>query len=184
MASSSSAAAAAAAAASPHPEQLRQWFDAIDADRNGKLTADELQRALQLGGLTFSLATVAHLIRIHDRANAGAIDFEAFTKLHCFLSQVQQSFEYFDADRSGGLDYDEIASALSHAGYVLDRPALTAVFARFDPARRGSLGLAEFLALTLFLRSATATFNAFDTRREGTVALSFNQFLFAASHCC
>ena len=37
-------------------------------------------------------------------------------------------------------------------GYQLDRPALQAVFARFDPTRRGALGLAEFLALTLFLR--------------------------------
>jgi Ca2+-binding EF-hand superfamily protein len=40
-----------------------QWFDAIDKDRNGKLTAMELQSALQLGGLNFSLATVAHIIR-------------------------------------------------------------------------------------------------------------------------
>jgi hypothetical protein len=31
--------------------------------------------------------------------------------------------------------------------------------------------------------SATATFNAFDTGRTGTVKLSFNQFLFASSHC-
>lgn len=163
--------------------QLRAWFDAIDKDRNGKLTAAELQSALQLGGLTFSLATVAHIIRIHDRANSGAIGFDEFVKLHVFLSQVQQSFEYFDADRSNSLDYDEISSALAHAGYQLDRPALQAVFARFDPTRSGALGLAEFLALTLFLRSATATFNAFDAKREGAISLSFNQFLFATAHC-
>jgi hypothetical protein len=55
-----------APAASPAngPSPLRsQWFDAIDKDRNGKLTAMELQSALQLGGLNFSLATVAHIIR-------------------------------------------------------------------------------------------------------------------------
>jgi hypothetical protein len=40
-----------------------QWFNAIDRDRNGHLTAVELQSALQLGGLNFSLATVAHIIR-------------------------------------------------------------------------------------------------------------------------
>ena len=64
----------------------------------------------------------------------------------------------------------------------LERQALQAVFQRFDPARSGALGLAEFLALTLFLRSATATFNAFDPQRTGVVRLSFNQFLYAASH--
>lgn len=164
-------------------EQLRQWFDAIDRDKNGQLTAVELQAALSLGGLNFSLATVAHIIRIHDRRNSGTISFEEFAKLHEFLTNVQQSFEYFDQDRSNSLSYDEIYNALTHAGYQLDRPALQAVFQRFDPTRSGALCLAEFLALTLFLRSSTATFNAFDPERSGTVKLSFNQFLFATAHC-
>ncbi|KIZ04000.1 hypothetical protein MNEG_3963 [Monoraphidium neglectum] len=132
---------------------------AIDKDSNGRLTAMELQAALQLGGLNFSLATVAHIIRIHDRSNSGSITFDEFSKLHEFLTNVQHSFEYFDQDRSNSLSYDEIFNALTHAGYQLDRPALQAVFQRFDPSRSGALGLTEFLALTLFLRSATATFN-------------------------
>ena len=164
------------------PEQLRAWFDAIDRNRNGALAAVELQNALQLGGLNFSLATVAHIIRIHDRTGKGAIAFADFSRLHEFLTNVQHSFEYFDKDKSGSLSYDEIFAALQHAGYTLERQALQAVFQRFDPARSGALGLAEFLALTLFLRSATATFNAFDPQRTGVVRLSFNQFLYAASH--
>lgn len=167
----------------PTQEQLRQWFLAIDSDKNGVLTAMELQRALQLGGLNFSLATVAHIIRIHDTTGSGTISFNEFAKLHEFLTNVQTSFDYFDHDRSNSLDLEEISGALAHAGYQLDKPALQAVFARFDPTRRGALGLAEFLALTLFLRSSTATFNAFDPERSGTVALSFDQFLFACAHC-
>lgn len=58
-----SGAGAAAATPSTPREQLRQWFDAIDKDCDGRLTAPELQAALQLGGLNFSLATVAHIIR-------------------------------------------------------------------------------------------------------------------------
>ncbi len=56
------------------------------------------------------------------------------------------------------------------------------VFQRFDPTRNGSLGLTEFLALTLFLRSATATFNAFDPGRSGFIHLNFNQFLYACAN--
>lgn len=173
---------AGATASSASPEQLRAWFDAIDRNRNGALGAVELQNALQLGGLNFSLATVAHIIRIHDRSGRGAIAFSDFSRLHEFLTNVQHSFEYFDRDRSGSLSYDEIFAALQHAGYTLERQALQAVFKRFDPAKSGALGLAEFLALTLFLRSATATFNAFDPQRTGVVRLSFSQFLYAASH--
>lgn len=67
-----------------------QWFQAIDKDGNGELTAVELQAALQLGNLNFSLATVAHIIRIHDKTGSGTITFEEFGKLHEFLTNVQQ----------------------------------------------------------------------------------------------
>jgi hypothetical protein len=67
-----------------------QWFDAIDKDGNNELTAVELQAALQLGNLNFSLATVAHIIRIHDKTGSSTINFEEFGKLHEFLTNVQQ----------------------------------------------------------------------------------------------
>lgn len=69
---------------------LLQWFDAIDKDGNGQLTPMELQAALQLGHLNFSLATVAHIIRIHDKTGSGTISFDEFGKLHEFLTNVQQ----------------------------------------------------------------------------------------------
>jgi Ca2+-binding EF-hand superfamily protein len=120
--------------------------------------------------------------RIHDRDGSGTITFDEFERLHDFLTNVQTSFEYFDRDHNGTLSYEEIHLALSHAGYNLDRPALQVVFQRFDPTRNGSLGLTEFLALTLFLRSATATFNAFDPNRTGFISLNFGQFLYACAH--
>eukprot|EP00882_Tetradesmus_deserticola_P017492 GHRQ01018736.1.p1 GENE.GHRQ01018736.1~~GHRQ01018736.1.p1 ORF type:complete len:115 (+),score=46.06 GHRQ01018736.1:929-1273(+) len=93
------------------------------------------------------------------------------------------SFEYFDKDRSNSLNYNEIQCALQHAGYKLDPPALKVVFNRFDPSRSGALQLTEFLALTLFMRSATATFNAFDSNHAGTISVNFNQFLYCSAHC-
>lgn len=164
------------------PQQLRQWFDSMDTDGNGHLTAQELQTALAHGNLHFSLSSVAHIIRIHDRDNSGTISFEEFSKLHEFLTNVQRSFEYFDTNRRGSLGLDKIQQALSHAGYNLDDRVLQTVFQRFDPSKSGHLQLTEFLALTLFLRSATATFNAYDPQRSGMVHLNFNQFLYAAAN--
>ena len=40
-----------------------QWFDSIDKDRNGTLDALELQQALRLGNLHFSLFAVAQMVR-------------------------------------------------------------------------------------------------------------------------
>ena len=39
-----------------------QWFDFIDNDSNGRVSSQELQRALSRGGLHFSLQTVARMI--------------------------------------------------------------------------------------------------------------------------
>ncbi|KAI8462582.1 MAG: hypothetical protein J3K34DRAFT_475996 [Monoraphidium minutum] len=36
-------------------DHLRQWFNSIDVDCSGHLDAKELQRALALGNLNFSL---------------------------------------------------------------------------------------------------------------------------------
>lgn len=169
--------------AQPNPVQLRRWFDAIDKDGNGELTVVELQAALALGKLNLSLATVASIIRVHDTSGSGTITFAEFGRLHEFLTNVQQSFEFFDKDCTGSLSFEEVSNALQHAGYKLDTPALRVVLTRFDPCRNGALQLTEFLALTLFMRSATATFNAFDASRAGTINLNFDQFLYCAAHC-
>jgi Ca2+-binding EF-hand superfamily protein len=44
-----------------------QWFKAIDRDGNGRLDAAELQRALGLGNLHFSLQLTSHMIRCGRR---------------------------------------------------------------------------------------------------------------------
>ncbi len=49
------------------------------------------------------------------------------------------------------------------------------MFRAFDPDLDGRLGLAEYMAMTLFLRSASATFTAFDTQRQNRISLDFNQ---------
>lgn len=165
----------------PDEQSLRKWFDAIDKDQNGSLTVQELQAALAEGGFNFSLALVAHIIRQADRDGSNTITFNEFGRLHVFLSTVQASFSQLDLDHSGRLSLDEIASALRKFGYNIDPPALQTIFQRFDPMGVGSLGLHEFLAMTLFLRSASATFKAFDPQSSGTVQLNFNQFLYASA---
>lgn len=53
----------------------------------------------------------------------------------------------------------------------------------YDPDRNGTLGMAEFIAMTLFLKSSAAMFQAFDSQRSGRVNLDYNQFIYAAANC-
>jgi Ca2+-binding EF-hand superfamily protein len=120
--------------------------------------------------------------RLHDSNQSGSIDFNEFSALHTFLTNMRSSFRFFDRDRSGQLDLNEIGQALQRAGYQLDQHAFYATVKAFDPDRTGTLGEPEFIALTLFLQSAKGMFSAFDPTGSGTVTFNFAQFVYAAAN--
>lgn len=68
------------------------------------------------------------------------------------------------------------------AGYRLDTPAFEALFTAYDPDRSSTCDIVELVAMTVFLQSATATFQAFDPQRQGRITLDYNQFVYAASN--
>lgn len=159
------------------------WFSSVDADRSGNINSAELQRALAMGNLQFSLALCAQMIRMHDRDHSGTISFDEFQSLHQFLINTQNAFFHFDRDRSGNLSSDEVFQAFSYAGYKFDQPAFQAVLRTFDPDRNGQFSLAEYIAMSCFLQCAANTFRAFDSQGGGRITLDFNQFLYAAANC-
>ena len=86
------------------------------ADHSGELDAKELQRALELGSLRFGLTDVDAMVRAFDTRGRRKLNLEEFSKLHAFLTSVQNSFSYFDQDRSRTLQMNEVVQALKHAG--------------------------------------------------------------------
>lgn len=164
--------------------QLRQMFDGADTDKDGFIDTVQLQKVLAKQiGLNFSLTSVARLVRIHDADGDDRMSFNEFVKLHSFLNNMGQSFRYFDRDGSGELNRHEVHQALVHSGFELDTPAFEALFKAFDPDRNGQLGLAEYIALAAFLRSASATFTAFDAQQRGEITLDFNMWIYASASC-
>ncbi|DBA65738.1 hypothetical protein WJX79_010394 [Trebouxia sp. C0005] len=163
--------------------QLQQWFAAVDTDRSGRISVTELQEALLLGNLQFSLAVCAQMIRLHDRSNTNSLDVQDFMALHKFLEEMNQSFQMHDQDRSGSLNAHETHSALTSAGFNLEPPAFAEMCRAFDPERKGQISYAPYIAMTLFLRCAANAFQAFDSSKMGRVNLDFSQFIYAASNC-
>ena len=68
------------------------------------------------------------------------------------------------------------------AGFQLDEMAFATLFSTFDPECTNWLSIAEYIAMTLFLQSASATFEAFDQQKRGNVTLNFNQWIYASAN--
>ncbi|THU67091.1 hypothetical protein C4D60_Mb05t21000 [Musa balbisiana] len=71
---------------------LREWFERVDSNRSGNITALQLQGALSVGNLDFSLSIVQQMIRMYDFDGNGTMNFEEFVALNKFLLKVQNLF--------------------------------------------------------------------------------------------
>ena len=162
-----------------------QQFLATDIDQNGEVSAFELQRMLAVGGLVFSLQTVVQIVSLHSPRDKGSLNFDEFRAVKQFLSNIQASFQYFDASRTGKLTKSEVLRALHHAGFGhVDEGAIKASCQAFDPDRSNSLSLDQYIAMTLFLLGAKRAFDAFAAQQPnagGRITVDFNQFVYAAS---
>lgn len=59
---------------------LQQWFNMVDTDRSGNISANELQRALAQGGLNYSLKS------IEKNSNQIITTRDMIPSLHVFLA--------------------------------------------------------------------------------------------------
>ncbi|XP_042378321.1 sorcin-like isoform X1 [Zingiber officinale] len=160
---------------------LREWYDRVDSNRSGNITAHQLQRALSVGNLDFSLSVVQQMIRMYDFDGNGTMNFEEFLALNKFLLKVQNAFTLKERGR-GYLNPDDVYEGLVSLGFSLDSPSFLTVCESFDKNKRGMVLLDDFISLCIFVQSARNLFNSFDTTKQGRVTLDFNQFVYCTAN--
>ncbi|KAK9805672.1 hypothetical protein WJX72_011131 [[Myrmecia] bisecta] len=108
-------------ASSMSPEEiagLRSLFQAMDADRSGTITVEELRESLKKQGSAVSQEEITSLLSNIDVDANGTIDYEEFLAATVNLSQLEKdetlyrAFAYFDTDGSGYITKDELETAL------------------------------------------------------------------------
>ncbi|XP_062105535.1 uncharacterized protein LOC133817141 [Humulus lupulus] len=161
---------------------LREWFDRVDSEKSGFITASQLKKALAVGNLEFSVSVVQQMIRMYDFDKNGTMSFDEFVALNKFLLKVQQAFSDLERDR-GYLVTDEVFEALVKIGFSLDSPAFYTVCESFDQKKNGRFRLDDFISLCIFLQSARNMFDSFDTAKQGRVTLDLNQFVYCTANC-
>ncbi|KAI7725918.1 hypothetical protein M8C21_030516 [Ambrosia artemisiifolia] len=161
---------------------LKEWFNRVDSEKTGSITATQLQRALAVGNLQFPITIVQQMIRMYDFDKNGTMSFEEFVALNEFLLKVQQAFSDLERDR-GFLVTDEVYEALLKLNVSMDSPAFYTVCESFDKEKNGRFRLDDFMSLCIFVQSARNLFNSFDTSKQGRVTLDLNQFIYCTANC-
>jgi len=164
--------------------KLWSCFLAVDVDRSGRISVDELQRALINGDWTpFDIDTVKLLMSIFDINGSGDIDFNEFTGLWRYIEDWQNVFRHFDRDRSGTIDSLELQSALNQFGMRLPKHLLSMLVAKFASspsgfqAGRPTITFDRFMRACVFMKRFKETFADLDRDMDGWVRLNYEQFL-------
>ncbi|GAA6010158.1 hypothetical protein JCM11491_005368 [Sporobolomyces phaffii] len=176
---------------------LRAWFDAVDLDRSGYITQVELKQALVNGDWQpFDDETVRMLLRIFDVDGSGTIGFSEFQGLWNYIKEWQSVFRQFDRDRSGTIEPQELANALSTFGYNLSPQIIQLLQQKYNPSTavhkpnqgytsnyarppadpRG-ITFDRFVRCCVTVRQLSESFKGVDQDRDGWVNISYETFM-------
>jgi Ca2+-binding EF-hand superfamily protein len=155
--------------------QFGMWFQAIDKDRSGSLSAMELM-SIQFNGRNISLGVANCLVKMVDQDQSDSVSFWEYVALHMFIMQVQQAFVNADFDRSGRISLNEISTALAGLGFQLEPLLVRQLLMKFDDTKSGNIDFAGFLAMAAHLGHCKSLFQWNDRANQGVISLNFHQF--------
>lgn len=162
----------------PETAQITTWFQMADTDHNGSLDYNELHRALKNDATSnFRPETCRLMINMFDKNSNGNIEVDEFIQLWKYLSQWRQTFQYFDTDNNGTIDFSELKSAIQKMGYTLSDCFVEIALRKFDYERMGSIRFDDFIRFCCILNSLTQQFRAVDVNQNGTGEIGYEQFL-------
>jgi len=161
---------------------LMDWFSAVNQDKSGHITAEQLGSALSAGGETFNPQTVALMIQMFNRTSNATIDSLEFTYLFSYIKAMRQSFESYTGGKSDGLlDVTGVERALADARYRFYNPlSLRILCSKFDKRNKGRISFENFLEIGVFLGSMRTFFQKQGWRAEGPdgfVAPEFENYI-------
>lgn len=158
--------------------QLYYWFQAVDTDKNGTLTTEELQKALINGDWSpFNIETVRLMMNMFDTDNSGTINYSEFVGLWRYIEDWKKCFQKFDADGSGTINFQELKTALKTFGYNLSDNFISVLLKKYDKYGRGDVTFDNFVQSCVTIKTLTDSFRRYDTDNDGWILINYEQFL-------
>ena len=127
-------------------KKIKEVFQSIDADNDGKLSLEEMKKALSSGEVKFDFNE--EIFKQIDTDNSGNIEYTEFISAciekNIYLNEekLKEAFKLFDADGSGKISRDEIEKVLKLGS---NSKEIDNIMAKHDTNKDGEIDFNEFL---------------------------------------
>merc|ERR1712060_215325 len=136
-------------------KDLRQAFESLDENGNGKLTLKEIYEGLNRAGMEVSKNDVKEMFAMADADNSGMLDYTEFLaatidRKRLLTEEVLwTAFNVFDLDGDGVITTSEVASILEKGNIStkMSAQALLEMISKFDKDGDGQLDFQEFMEM-------------------------------------
>ncbi|ODV98486.1 hypothetical protein PACTADRAFT_37020 [Pachysolen tannophilus NRRL Y-2460] len=156
---------------------LRELFDKVDRNGNGRLSELELSNALLNDDYSkFRPSTVRLILKLFDKENKNYIDFKEFCRLWNYIGYWRKVFTKFDKEGSQTISFSEYQNALEKIGYRLSTDTILFIFQKFSD---GSLQLKfdMFVESLIWLLKITDSFKKYDYQGNGIAVIQFKDYV-------
>uniref|UniRef100_A0ACD5X5M7 Uncharacterized protein n=1 Tax=Avena sativa TaxID=4498 RepID=A0ACD5X5M7_AVESA len=133
---------------------IKQMFDVMDINKNGKLTFEEFKAGLRKLGNKMHDSDLQMLMDAADVDKNGTLDYGEFVTVSVHVKKIgndehiQEAFSYFDQNKSGYIEIEELREALTDE---LEGPAdediINGIIHDVDTDKDGKISYEEFAAM-------------------------------------
>jgi len=134
--------------------QLQQWFQTADVNKDGSINLLELESALGYSGQHFSHGCCRAMMEMFDVDRNGQLNFQEFLALYNYILQMKQAYDQFNRGGNGLTLVDAQSAVGTHrslgsmSGISQLIPSL---FPLFDKTGSGRLDMNGFLKMACYL---------------------------------
>ena len=130
-------------------KRIKEIFQSIDVDSDGKLSLEEMKKAVALTG-EMKIEFNEEIFKSIDTDNSGNIEYTEFISacieknLYLNEERLKDAFKLFDADKSGKISRVEIEKILHSSKHSKE---VDAILAKHDTNKDGEIDFQEFLSM-------------------------------------
>ncbi|KAK2462853.1 hypothetical protein APHAL10511_005051 [Amanita phalloides] len=135
-------------------QEIKEAFELFDTDKDGCIDYHELKVAMRALGFDLKKAEVLKILRDHDKAGHGLMDFEDFAKIMSErilsrdpMEEIRRAFQLFDDDNTGKISLRNLRRVAKDIGDRLEDDELQAMIDEFDLDQDGEINEEEFIAI-------------------------------------